>query len=185
MHDANSVNQHDKFRLVLSGIFLSANTELCPWDGPLQSRLFTAVFAANDSKVDSDTVDKYNMIMKITSCVVPDIMEWRYKQKLDVRYINELQKFIEAVAAPMKLPPRLFQHLKKPMYYLCLAGHWMGYGPGWFEIYVFDPLIKTILPRYGQYCTHSDMWQKFFYYFEKTMNACNRRSSDPTQSIHW
>ena len=186
LHDANSVNQHDKFRLVLSAIFLSANTELCPWDGPLQSRLFTAVFATNVTDVnDTIATENYNKIMKVTSCLVPDIIAWRHKQKLDAKYITELQRFIELIAAPMNLPKRLFQHLKKPMYYLCLMAQYVGCLEAFYEVIIIKHLVEAVLPRYGQYCTHVDMWQKFFYYFQKCQLQCNKRSSDPTQSIHW
>lgn len=184
LHDANSVNQHDKFRLVLSAIFLSANTELCPWDGPLQSRFFTCVFSAQ-THGELAVADNYNKIMKVTSCLVPDIMAWRYKRKLDVKYISEMQQFIEAIARPMLLPPRLFQHLKKPMYYLCLYLHWIGSESEDYDRLVFKHLICTVLPRYGQYCSHCDMWQKFLFYFGKGLCECNRKSNDPTMSIHW
>ena len=184
LHDANSVNQHGKFRLVLSAIFLSANTELCPWDGPLQSRLFTAVFTAQEP-ADVQVADTYNSVMRLTSCLVPDIVGWRYKKQLDRKYISELQVFLERIGHELCLPRRIFQHLKKPMYYLCLMFRLLGATPELYDRYIFDHVKLCVLPRYKQYCGQSDMWKKFFFYFEGTIQSCNRRSSDPTQSLHW
>ena len=183
LHDANSVCQHDKFRLVLSASVVSSNTQLAPWDAPTQSRLMTFIFE-NAPKCALAVTKNYNNLMKMISCLVPDIMAWRYDGKLDIDCINELQTYIQELMEPLSLQPRCAQHLKKPMYYICLALAYVGAPTFAFDTYIFKYLLVQ-LKFYYHHCTQTDMWNKFFKFLSKTMSNCNRKGSDGRTFIHW
>ena len=183
LHDANSVCQHDKFRLVLSASVVSSNTQLAPWDAPTQSRLMTFIFE-NSTKCPLSVVKNYNNLMKTLSCLVPDILSWRYNGRLDIDCINELQAFIQEYMQPLSLQPRIAQHLKKPMYYLCLALIYVNAPVHSFDTYVFK-YLKVQLMFYYHHCTQTDMWSKFFKFMSKAISVCNIRSSDGRTFIHW
>ena len=183
LHDANSVCQHDKFRLVLSASVVSSNTQLAPWDSPTQSRLMTFIFE-NSDKCALPVTQNYNKLMKTISCLVPDIMAWRYNSKLDIDCINELQSFIQEYMRPLSLQPRISQHLKKPMYYLCLAMTYCKAPKHAFDTIIFK-YLKVQLMFYFHHCTQTDMWSKFFKFMSKTIGVCNVRGSDGRTFIHW
>ena len=185
IHDANSTNQHDKFRVVLSAVFLSANTELCPWDGPCQSRLFPLVWYLNSERCTVNEEQQYKGLCRSLSCLVPEVLSWKYKGSLDVKHINEVQCFINTLMEPLQLTARISQHLKKAVYMLLLFLRYISAPPECFDNHIFRYLVDTMLPRYWCYCAQSNMWFKFMHYFHEARNICNVRSSDPNKSIHW
>ena len=126
----------------------------------------------------------YNNLMKMISCLVPDIMAWRYEGKLDIDCINELQTYIQELMEPLSLQPRCAQHLKKPMYYIFLALAYVGAPTFAFDTYIFKYLLVQ-LKFYYHHCTQTDMWNKFFKFLSKTMSNCNRKGSDGRTFIHW
>ena len=179
IHDANSTKQHDKFRFVLSAVFFTSNNELCPWCDQLQSRLATYVFYLNERRCSVLEEQQYKTLSSMLSCLVPEILSWKFQNKLDRKYIAEVQQYIEKLAQPLSLTQRIAQHMKKPMYMLLLFLKWIEAPPESFKEHVFAYLRNNMLPRYWRYCAQSNMWFKFLYYFAETRNVCNVRSYGP------
>jgi hypothetical protein len=185
LFDAKSVVQHDKFRLILSAVILSSNTELCPLDVPTQQRMLTFYFhpiSIQDQSEHAALEKKYKEIIADISCLVPDILAMRWNGELDMKYVTEIYQFILKCYGDCS--PRVAHNLKKPMYFLILIFSWVNLTQEAFDQYIFT-YMDTMLKQYKTTCCQTDMWTKFFYFLDKTMDQCNRFTNDPKASIHW
>lgn len=184
IYDAKSVIQHDKFRLILSAVILSSNAELCPHDVPTQQRMLTFYFHPITVNQDSSELEqRYNEVHKLSSCLVPDIIKMRYNGELDTKYIQEIYRLILACCPP-SLGPRIAHNMKKPMYMLLLLMAWAQCSDEVVTVHVFGYMDKMIT-QYNVKCAQKDIWTRFFYFFNKTMESHNRQSSHVYGCLHW
>ena len=162
----------------------SSNSQLAEHDVPTQQRMLTFLYRSLQTENDDpDLPQKYQDAYRGISCVVPDIMAMRHGGVLDVKYINEVFQFIK-MCSPSCLSPRIAHNLKKPMYLLLLVFKWIDLGADLMDKYIFD-YMETLIRQYVGSSAQKDLWTKFFYWFNQTLNSCNRLSGHVYGSIHW